>query len=97
MTLLLPAPFLPRTLGCGTSNGFGIDDYSSVLSRCHFINEEIVISARNMIDGGESFVSKKQSFLVRKISSNSHIRHSCECVGEILHCSVKSLEPDEFV
>ncbi len=50
-----------------------------------------------MIDGGEAFVTKENSFLIRKIPADSHVGLAGQCIRQVLQGRMKSVETDDLV
>lgn len=64
MPLLLAQPVAKCFLGFCQRKGIGIQHNGGVVFIGDFMNEEIVISAGNMIDGGEALVIYEELTLV---------------------------------
>lgn len=59
MSRLLAQPAAPGRFGNRTGYSLGINYYRRVMFGCCFIDEQIIISTRNMIDRGESFTAEE--------------------------------------
>ncbi len=93
--LLQPSP--PCFFRNRTGYGIRINDDFCIFFCRHFIDEKIIIATGNMIDGRKSFVFQKQTFFIRQISPNSHIRNSGQRIRKILKRCMKCFKANEFI
>ena len=73
MSCFLTQPFIEASLWLAEGDGVFIYYYPRVVFARDFVDEKVVITAGNVIDGRKTFVAKENIFFVRKISSDSHV------------------------
>ena len=97
MTCLLTEPVIKSLFGLGHREGVGVHDDGGIFLCSHFIDEQIVISAGDVVDGGEPFVLEEYVFFVREIPPHTHIRDAGQGVGEVLDGGVEGVKPDDLI
>src|SRR5436305_3819535 len=97
MPVLLFSPFLPALFWLRNSEGFRVQNYSGIFFCSNAVNEQVIVSAGNMIDRRESLVLKKKIFSVCKIPAHTHVRFSGQCISKILKCGMKSFETNDLI
>jgi len=97
VTGLLSEPFTEGLFRFRQGEGIGIDYDGGIELVGYLIDEQVVVAAGQMIDGGEAFVPEKNIFFIGEVSADAHIRDACQGVGEVLQRCVKGIEADDLV
>jgi hypothetical protein len=61
----LPEPFPEILFGFGEGEGIGVYDDGGIVFCGHFVDEEVVVAAGDVVDGGEAFVAEENLFYRR--------------------------------
>ena len=81
VTGFLAEPFCERLFGVGNREGVGVHDNSGIVFCSDLVDEEVIVSAGDMVKRGETFVPEEQVLFIGKISADAHIGLPCQCVG----------------
>src|SRR5579863_7333064 len=84
MTGFLAEPFAEGLFGLRDHKGVRVYDDGRILFGCHFIDKEVVVTAGDMVEGGEAFVAKEDGLLIGEVAAYTHIGMAGKGVGEIL-------------
>jgi hypothetical protein len=69
----------------------------SIVVGGNFVNEHVIISTGNMIDGRKSFYPVKQIFPVAEIPADPHIRVTGYRITQVLKGSMKCFKTNQFI
>ena len=64
---------------------------------CTAIDKQIIITARKVVMGSKTFLFVKQLFLIRQVSTYTHVRHSSNRKGQILQGGMKCIKTNNAI
>lgn len=97
MTGLLTEPVIKCLFGLGHREGVGVHDDGGIFLCSHFIDEQVIVTTGDVIDGGKPFILEEYVLFVGEVTPHTHIGDAGQSIGEILDGSVESVEADDLI
>jgi len=97
MTCLLTEPVIKCLFGLGHGERVGVHDDGGIFLGSHFIDEQVVVPARDVVNSREPLILEEYILFVREIPPHAHIRDAGQGVGKVLDGSVEGVKPDDLI
>ncbi len=97
MPHFLPFPLFPARCRFAYRKTFRVCADGCIFFICRHIDEQVIISARDIIMRRKPFMPVKNRFPVTQISSYSHVWDAGECIAHVLQGCMVSFPANHFI